>query len=160
MAKRLPVMGGAVWHDDPCLIYCQGNQISAKSDKPQLTGGAGKLCATLKPGQTAKGVEFNGIVYDLHRYENFSAVPQDMQRVLGEGVHAREDGAYCAMLKAYKAAMDNQYKQDADTARACEKLCSKAGAFSRSYKAFKESICKDMSCRDETWRNEVFQLKK
>lgn len=38
MAKRLPTLGGAVWHDDPCVIYCQGNQIDAKAEKPKLTG--------------------------------------------------------------------------------------------------------------------------
>eukprot|EP00195_Chlamydomonas_chlamydogama_P015690 CAMPEP_0202908926 /NCGR_PEP_ID=MMETSP1392-20130828/47653_1 /ASSEMBLY_ACC=CAM_ASM_000868 /TAXON_ID=225041 /ORGANISM="Chlamydomonas chlamydogama, Strain SAG 11-48b" /LENGTH=154 /DNA_ID=CAMNT_0049598471 /DNA_START=211 /DNA_END=672 /DNA_ORIENTATION=- len=149
--RRLPVMGGAVWHDDPCKVYCDGNRINAKTDKPAMVGGAGRLCATLAPGQTLKGGEQGEFAYDLHRYPNFAAVPADMRAVLEEGVEAKPDGHYCAILKAWRISKDAHFQQGPETERACEALCSKAGVFNRSLSAFKANICKDTACRDETW---------
>lgn len=76
--------------------------MSLKTAICTAAGGAGKLCGTLTPGETRTGLTANGFGYDLQRYKSYSDVPPEMARVLGEGVVAKPDGTYCAMLRAWR----------------------------------------------------------
>lgn len=43
MSKPRGRLAGAVWHADPCAVYCDPkHQLDGKEDKPKLTGAAGR----------------------------------------------------------------------------------------------------------------------